>query len=127
MVSPTSEVLMARSNTQSNSRSKPAKQLKSSAKKSAQTASRSGAGMTKHDRVLGLLRVKGGTTIAAIAKVTGWQPRSVRGFLAGVVKKKLGLTLQSEKTKSGRIYRIVETKTSAPPPSVLGAAEQPDA
>jgi hypothetical protein len=51
---------MARSNTRSNSHSKPAKQLKSSTKKSAQTASRSGAGMTKHDRVLGLLRVKGG-------------------------------------------------------------------
>jgi len=85
------------------------------------------AGTTKHDRVLGLLRTKDGTTIAAISKVTGWQPHSVRGFFAGVVKKKLGLTLASEKTKSGRIYRIVRAKTSAPSPSASGTAEQGDA
>jgi len=48
----------------------------------------------------------------------------VRGFLAGTVKKKLGLTLESEKTKSGRIYRIVETK---PPSSSCGPTEQSDA
>ena len=126
MVSPTSEVLMARSKARPSPKAQRAKRLKSNAKKSAQTASsRSTRGMTKHDRVLGLLGVKWGTTIAAISKVTGWQPRSVRGFLAGVVKKKLGLTLQSEKTKSGRIYRIVGTKTS--PPSPLGTAEQADA
>ena len=44
-------------------------------------------------------------------------------FFAGVVKKKLGLTLESEKTKSGRIYRIVGTKTSAHPPSATGTSE----
>ena len=120
---------MARSNTRPNPRTKPAKQLKSNTRKSAQTAPRSGGGISKHDRVLGLLRAKGGTTIAAISKVTGWQPHSVRGFFAGVVKKKLELTLESEKTKSGRIYRIVRAKTSAlvPFPSALGTAEQADA
>jgi site-specific DNA recombinase len=51
----------------------------------------------------------------------------VRGFFAAVVKKKLGLTLASEKTKSGRIYRIVRAKTSAPSPSTSGIAEQGDA
>ena len=125
MVSPTSEVLMARSETRRSPSTRRAKQPKSNTKKSAQPASRSSRGITKHDRVLGLLRVEGGTTIAAISKVTGWQPHSVRGFLAGVVKKKLGLTLQSEKTKSGRIYRIVGTKASPPSPS--GTAELPDA
>ena len=113
---------MVRSNTKPNPRNRPAKQLKSN--KTTQTASRS-RGTTKHDRVLGLLQAKGGTTIAAISKTTGWQPHSVRGFLAGVVKKKLGLFLVSEKTKSGRVYRIVGTKASAPSPSV--DAERGDA
>ena len=97
-----------------NPRTRPAKQLKSNTKKSTTRASRSSGRASKHDRVLGLLRAKGGTTIAAISKTMGWQPHSVRGFLTGVVKKKLGLTLTSEKTKSGRIYRIVATKPSAP-------------
>ena len=127
MVSPTSEVLMPRSKTRPNPRIKPAKRLKSNTKKSAPRASRSSRGKTKHDRVLGLLRVEGGTTIAAISKVTGWQPHSVRGFFAGIVRKKLGLTLESEKTRSGRIYRIVKAKTSAPCPSASGTAEQGDA
>ena len=120
---------MARSNTRPNPRTRPAKQLKSNTKKNTQTASRPSGGTTKHDRVLGLLGAKGGTTIAAISKVTGWQPHSVRGFFAGVVKKKLGLPLQSEKTKSGRIYRIIraKTSTSAPSTSGSGTAELGDA
>ena len=120
---------MARSKTRPNPRTMPAKRPKSNTKKNTQTASRPSGGTTKHDRVLGLLRAKGGTTIAAISKVTGWQPHSVRGFFAGIVKKRLGLTLASEKTRSGRIYRIVraKTSTSAPSPSALGTAGQGDA
>jgi hypothetical protein len=120
---------MARSGTRPNPFTRPTKQLKSNAKKNTQTASRSSGRITKKDRVLGLLQAKGGTTIAAISKVTGWQPHSVRGFFAGVVKKKLGLPLQSEKTKSGRIYRIIraKTSTSAPSTSGSGTAELGDA
>jgi Protein of unknown function (DUF3489) len=118
---------MARSKTTPNPRTWPARQLKSNTKKSPQRGARSSGRTTKHDRVLDLLQAKGGTTIAAISKVTGWQPHSVRGFFAAVVKKKLGLTLTSEKTKSGRIYRIVRAKISAPSPSALGTAEQSDA
>jgi hypothetical protein len=120
---------MARSNTTPSPRTKSAKQRESNTKKTTQRASRSSGRTTKHDRVLGLLQAKGGTTIAAISKVTGWQPHSVPGFFAGIVKKKLGLTLESEKTRSGRIYRIVraKTSTSAPSPSASGTAEQGDA
>ena len=128
MVSPTSS-LMARSKTRPNPRTRSAKQLKSNTKKRRQRAARSSGETTKHDRVPGLLQAKDSTTIAAISKVTGWQPHSVRGFFAGVVKKQLGLTLQSEKTKSGRVYRIVraKTSTSAPSPSASGTAELGDA
>ena len=120
---------MARYRTKPNPRTRPAKQLKSNTKKNTQTASRLSGRTTKHDRVLGLLQTKAGTTIAAISKATGWQPHSVRGFFAGIVRKKLGLTLESEKTRSGRIYRIVraKTSTSAPSPSALGTAGQGDA
>jgi hypothetical protein len=54
-----------------------------------------------------MLRDRAGTTIAAMMAATGWQQHSVRGFLAGVVRKKLGLNLVSELGERGRTYRIV--------------------
>ncbi len=68
---------------------------------------------TKHDKVLALLRSKQGTTIAAMMKTTGWQQHSVRGFLTGVVRKRLKLDLTSEKPGKDRIYRIKVTRPSA--------------
>ena len=46
-------------------------------------------------------------------QATGWQQHSVRGFFAAVVRKKLGLNLQSDKQAGERVYRIVSRKRAA--------------
>jgi hypothetical protein len=68
---------------------------------------------SKQARVLGLLRRPSGATIATIMRSTGWQPHTVRGFFAAVVRKKLALRLESDKPDGERVYRIVAGKTSA--------------
>jgi Protein of unknown function (DUF3489) len=126
---------MSKQKAKPSSRRKPATLRTSKPRKGslAKAASVSARTATKHDRVLVLLRSAGGTTIAAMMRATGWQPHSVRGFLTGVVKRKLGLDLASEKTNSGRVYRIVgETRLlrrSGPmrKPGRRGASLQPKA
>jgi hypothetical protein len=68
---------------------------------------------TKQDRILAMLRAPSGVTIDAMMHATGWQQHSVRGFLAGVVRKKLGFTLVSAATEGGRLYRIIDRTASS--------------
>ena len=72
-----------------------------------------GRSESKQAKILAFLRAPSGATIDSMMKATGWQQHSVRGFLAGVVRKKLSLNLVSEAGENGRVYRI---KGDAPRP-----------
>ena len=64
---------------------------------------------SKQATVIELLRRPEGATLAQITEATGWMVNTSRGFLAGAVKKRLGLTLISEKPEGGvRSYRVVD-------------------
>ncbi len=64
---------------------------------------------TKQAQLIALLKRAKGASIAEIAEALEWQPHTVRGTLAGALKKKLGLTIVCEPHETrGRIYRITE-------------------
>ncbi len=75
----------------------------------AQPAAREANG--KLGLLIGLLRQPEGATLAAMVTATGWQTHSVRGAMAGAIKKKLGLTVVSEKAGLVRSWRIVEARS----------------
>jgi hypothetical protein len=111
--------------TKSKSKSKPKASTRPAARTSSKSKPRSRSAHsspktstrpdTKHARILAMLRTPAGATIAAIMTATEWQQHSVRGFLAGVVRKRLGLNLISEQTDKGRVYRIRDGKASSAP------------
>jgi hypothetical protein len=64
---------------------------------------------TKQATMIAMLQRKSGATITEIVEATGWQQHTVRGAFAGALKKKLGLSITSEKLEGrGRVYRISE-------------------
>jgi Protein of unknown function (DUF3489) len=103
-------------------KSKPRTATRPTARKAGKPASRKRAApasskpsvrsSTKHDRILAILRTPAGATLASLVTATEWQQHSVRGFLAGVVRKRLGLNLVSEIGDKGRVYRIKDGKAS---------------
>ena len=68
---------------------------------------------SKKALIIAMLRAPAGATIETMGRAAKWQPHSVRGFLAGVVRKKLGLTLVSTDGENGRVYRIMDRTASA--------------
>ena len=68
---------------------------------------------TKTDAILALMKRAGGVTLKQLRNATGWQPHSVRGFISGTLRKKMGLTVVSTRSENGeRTYSI---NASAPP------------
>jgi hypothetical protein len=62
---------------------------------------------TKQATLIEMLRAPEGATIGEIVAATGWLAHTARGAMAGALKKRLGLTITSEKEERGRVYRIV--------------------
>jgi hypothetical protein len=69
---------------------------------------------SKQSRVIAMLQSPAGATIAAMMQATGWQQHSVRGFLAGVVRKRLKLKLGSKKVEGTRVYRVATGDRAKP-------------
>ena len=67
---------------------------------------------SKQATVINMLKRAEGASIEQICAATGWQPHTVRGAMAGALKKKLGLDIQSSKESGGaRTYRIASQET----------------
>jgi hypothetical protein len=89
-----------------------AKKTTAASIKTAKTLSDRDRPVSKQDTILVLLRRPEGAGLDLLVKETGWQKHSVRGFLAGTVRKKLKLPLLSEKIDGVRNYRIGAAKAT---------------
>src|SRR4051812_49642399 len=79
----------------------------------ADEVSKTGAN-TKQSRIVAMLQSPAGATVGAMMKATGWQQHSVRGFLAGVVRKRLKLKLGSKKVDGERVYQVSSGERNKP-------------
>jgi len=106
------ELAAAEVSTEAKSSERPGRAKRSGTKKTAVSANATEASAnranpdSKQDRIVALLQRPKGATLDALVKETQWQKHSVRGFLAGTVRKKLKLPLLSEKIDGVRTYRI---------------------
>ena len=105
------EIAAAKTPAETKSSEQPGRAKRSSSKKAAApSAKATSSGRpnpdSKQDRVVALLQQPRGATLDVLVNATGWQKHSVRGFLAGTVRKKLKLPLISEKVDGIRTYRI---------------------
>jgi hypothetical protein len=103
---------MAKRKAQTSAKPRSATKTRSKVKRAKPIVHHNTRAKSKQAAVVALLNRPQGATIAALIAATGWQSHSVRGFLAGVVRKKLGLTVQSEKTDGERVYRVIEPQAA---------------
>jgi hypothetical protein len=89
-------------------KSRPTKRAKSARKSSKRPRkTKSAHAGSKTKKILDLLKRPGGVTAKQLQQLTGWQPHSVRGFLSGIVSKKMGLTVTSTIGDTGdRTYSV---------------------
>jgi hypothetical protein len=85
-----------------------------------------GVHVTKQEKVLGLLRRAKGASLETLMMETGWQKHTLRGFMAGTVRRKLRLTLISEKINGTRTYRIAPPKLSVQQGTKTGKPRKAD-
>jgi outer membrane biosynthesis protein TonB len=88
------------------SKKAPAKPVKKPAAKKAKKETGAPREGSKTAEIIALLKRKGGATTRELMKATGWQPHSVRGFLSGTLRKKMGLDVKSVKTEEGSSYSL---------------------
>jgi Protein of unknown function (DUF3489) len=105
--------LKSRLKTASQTTARTATKLSSRKRLAAAPLKRNAKPDTKHARIIAMLHSPAGATIARMMSATDWQPHSIRGFLAGVVRKKLGLNLLSELTDKGRVCRIKHSNAAS--------------
>ena len=74
--------------------------------KAARAVRPTAGGNTKAAKVIALMRKPNGATLHALMRATGWQTHSVRGFISGHLKKKLGLKVRSSKRDGERVYSL---------------------